>query len=151
MKTLNHKSTITFLEMACEGLTMGKVYIQVNINRTQARRFVGLCTGQPGSSFLNTRLNRVVSKGNLDECVFGGNYNSDNYQTCSIHNQVGIVLFKSHSERSGEFCICTNNGYKSWGNNIGQVKRGLEVVKSAAQLNDITQVTVVDCGVVVPL
>ncbi|KAK3878734.1 hypothetical protein Pcinc_008541 [Petrolisthes cinctipes] len=91
IKTLNPESTITFLEMAWKGLTRGRVYIRVSEDTTEDKQFVGLCTGQPGSSFLNTRAN------------------------------------------------------------IGQVESGLEVLEAAAQLNDITQVTVVDCGVVVPL
>ncbi|KAK3877799.1 hypothetical protein Pcinc_017529 [Petrolisthes cinctipes] len=151
IKTLNPKSTITFLDMAGEGLTRGRVYIRVSRDRPQARQFVGLCTGQPGSSFLNTRLNRVVNKGEQKECVFGGNYNSNDNRVNGLYTFVGTVSFKSHSEKSGEFGICTNSGYKSVGDVIGYVESGLEVLKEAVQLNDITQVTVVDCGVVVPL
>ncbi|KAK3871080.1 hypothetical protein Pcinc_023726 [Petrolisthes cinctipes] len=151
IKTLNPKSTITFLDMAGEGLTRGRVYIRVSEDETEARRFVGLCTGQPGSSFLNSRLNEVVDKGKLNECVYGGNYSFTNYKVHPIHYQVGIVSFTSLSEKHGEFCINTKNGYESSGAYIGQVESGLEVVKEAVQLNDITQVTVVDCGVVVPL
>ncbi|KAK3871101.1 hypothetical protein Pcinc_023747 [Petrolisthes cinctipes] len=151
IKTLNPKSTITFLEMAGEGLTRGRVYIRVSEDETEARRFVGLCTGQPGSSFLNTRLDEVVDKGKRNECVFGGNYSFTDYNPYPIHYQVGRVSFMSHSEKHGEFCINTKNGYESSGIYIGQVESGLEVVKAAVQLNDITQVTVVDCGVVVPL
>ncbi|KAK3866983.1 hypothetical protein Pcinc_027521 [Petrolisthes cinctipes] len=151
IKTLNPKSTITFLDMAGEGLTRGRVYIRVSRDRPQARQFVGLCTGQPGSSFLNTRLNRVWDKGGKEECVYGGNYNFNDYRVYGPYTFVGLVSFKSHSEKSGEFCISTNIGYKSVGAVIGQVESGLEVLKAAVQLNDITQVTVVDCGVVVPL
>ncbi|KAK3869118.1 hypothetical protein Pcinc_025548 [Petrolisthes cinctipes] len=151
IKTLNPESTITFLDMAGEGLTRGRVYIRVSKDTTQARRFVGLCTGQPGSSFLNTQLNRVVNKGKQRECVFGGNYSFNYDRIFPYITGAGTVSFKSHSEKSGEFCISTNGGYESVGAVIGQVESGLEVLKAAVQLNDITQVTVVDCGVVVPL
>ncbi|KAK3860142.1 hypothetical protein Pcinc_033793 [Petrolisthes cinctipes] len=151
IKTLNPKSTITFLDMAWEGFKRGRVYIRVSKDTTEARRFVGLCTGQPGSSFLNTRLNRVVNKGEQDECVFGGNYNFNDNRVYGTYTGVGRVSFKSDSEKSGEFCISTNGGYESFGDVIGQVESGLEVLKAAVQLRDITQVTVVDCGVVVPL
>ncbi|KAK3887946.1 hypothetical protein Pcinc_007968 [Petrolisthes cinctipes] len=151
IKTLNPKSTITFLDMAWEGLTRGRVYIRVSRDRPQARQFVGFCTGQPGSSFLNTRLNRVVNKGEQKECVFGGNYNFYDNIVYGPYTSLERVSFKSHSEKSGEFCISTNGGYESFGAYIGQVESGLEVLKAAVQLNDITQVTVVDCGVVVPL
>ncbi|KAK4308829.1 hypothetical protein Pmani_019506 [Petrolisthes manimaculis] len=92
IKTLIPKSTITFLEMAWEGVTRGRVYIRA-----------------------------------------------------------GSVSFKSDSEKSGEFRINTFCGHQSSGASIGHVESGLEVVKAAVQLNDIKQVTVVDCGVVVPL
>ncbi|KAK3890042.1 hypothetical protein Pcinc_005957 [Petrolisthes cinctipes] len=151
IKTLNPKSTITFLDMAWEGLTRGRVYIEVNEDTTDARQFVGLCTGQPGSSFLNTRLNRVWDKGGKEECVYGGNYNFNDELEDFYDNQEGDVTFKSHSEKSGEFGINTNIKDRSLGDVIGQVESGLEVLKEAVQLNDITQVTVVDCGVVVPL
>ncbi|KAK3879126.1 hypothetical protein Pcinc_016285 [Petrolisthes cinctipes] len=152
IKTLNPKSTITFLDMAWEGLTRGRVYIWVNEDTTEARQFVGLCTGQPGSSFLNTQLNRVWDKGGKEECVYGGNYNFNEELEHFLYDyQVGDVTFDSHSEKSGEFCISTNGGYESVGATIGQVESGLEVLKAAVQLNDITQVNVVDCGVVVPL
>ncbi|KAK3889809.1 hypothetical protein Pcinc_006205 [Petrolisthes cinctipes] len=151
INTLNPKSTITFLDMAWEGLTRGRVYIRVSVDITQARQFVGLCTGQPGSSFLNTQLNRVWDKGGQYECVFGGNYNFNDYSVRCLPFSVGLVTFKSNSEKSGEFCISTNRGYGYLDADIGQVESGLEVLKAAVQLNDITQVTVVDCGVVVPL
>ncbi|KAK3869137.1 hypothetical protein Pcinc_025538 [Petrolisthes cinctipes] len=151
IKTLNPESTITFLDMAWEGLTRGRVYIRVSVDITEARQFVGLCTGQPGSSFLNTRLNRVLYKGGQNECVFGGNYNFNDCIGFGTDDDVGRVTFKSNSEKSGQFCINTNNGYGYLGAVIGRVESGLEVLKAAAQLNDITQVTVVDCGVVVPL
>ncbi|KAK3869124.1 hypothetical protein Pcinc_025554 [Petrolisthes cinctipes] len=150
IKTLNPESTIAFLDMAWEGLTRGRVYIRVSEDRPQATRFVGFCTGQPGSSFLNTRLNRVVNKGRKEECVFGGNYNFNDNSVYGPYTSLERVSFKSHSEKSGEFCISTNR-YCAFGDYIGQVESGLEVLKAAVQLNDITQVTVVDCGVVVPL
>ncbi|KAK3892844.1 hypothetical protein Pcinc_003315 [Petrolisthes cinctipes] len=150
IKTLNPKSTITFLDMAWEGLTRGRVYIRVSKDTTEARQFVGLCTGQPGSSFLNTRLNRVWDKGGKEECVYGGNYNSNDNSVYGPYTSLERVSFKSHSEKSGEFCISTDR-YCAFGDVIGQVESGLKVLKAAVQLNDITQVTVVDCGVVVPL
>ncbi|KAK3868347.1 hypothetical protein Pcinc_025550 [Petrolisthes cinctipes] len=150
IKTLNPKSTITFLDMAWEGLTRGRVYIRVSKNTTQARQFVGLCTGQPGSSFLNTRLNRVWDKGGEEECVYGGNYNSNDNSVYGPYGGVGRVSFKSDSEKSGQFCISTDR-YCAFRAAIGQVESGLELVEAAVQLRDITQVTVVDCGVVVPL
>ncbi|KAK3875601.1 hypothetical protein Pcinc_010354 [Petrolisthes cinctipes] len=103
IKTLNPESTITFLEMAWKGLTRGRVYIRVSEDTTEDKQFVGLCTGQPGSSFLNTRLHRVLSKGEQSVCMFGGNYNFNDYSVHSYCNEVVIVSFKSDSERVVSF------------------------------------------------
>ncbi|KAK3880352.1 hypothetical protein Pcinc_015119 [Petrolisthes cinctipes] len=149
MKTLNPESTITFLEMAWNGLTRGRVYIWVNSDTTEARQFVDLCTGQRGSSFLNTRLTRVWNKGIPGECVFGGNYDSGVNRMLPSDSccDEDSVMFMSHTEESGEFIINTNGKSPKFGIVIGEVWCGLKVLEEVIQLSDITQVTVVDCGV----
>ncbi|KAK3888106.1 hypothetical protein Pcinc_007818 [Petrolisthes cinctipes] len=141
--------TLTFLDMAWSG-RRGKLYIWVNPNTTEARQFVDLCTGQRGSSFLNTQLTRVWNKGKAGECVFGGNYDSGVNKMLSSDGYCDDewrVMFMSHTDKSGEFIINTKGKSPIFGINIGFVYMGHTVLKKAAQLSDITQVTVVDCGV----
>ncbi|KAK3871088.1 hypothetical protein Pcinc_023734 [Petrolisthes cinctipes] len=148
VKRLNPNYTLTFLDMAWSGRRK-RVYIMVHTNTTEARQFVDLCTGQRGSSFLNTQLTRVWKKGKAGECVFGGNYDSGVNRMLSSDGYCGKgrVMFMSHTDKSGEFIICTNGQCQKIGIDVGRVWIGLEVLKEAAQLSDITQVTVVDCGV----
>ncbi|KAK3885506.1 hypothetical protein Pcinc_005569 [Petrolisthes cinctipes] len=148
VKRLKPNITYTFLDMAWSG-RRERVYIWVNPNTTEGRQFVDLCTGQRGSSFLNTRLTRVWNKGKAGECVFGGNYDSGVNRMLSSDGCCGerTVMFISHTDESGEFIINTNDKSPKFGIDIGTVLGGLKVLQEAAQLSDITQVTVVDCGV----
>ncbi|KAK3871077.1 hypothetical protein Pcinc_023723 [Petrolisthes cinctipes] len=148
VKRLDPFHTYTFLDMAWSGRRK-RVNIEVHTNTTEGRQFVDLCTGQRGSSFLNTQLTRVWNKGKAGECVFGGNYDSGVNRKLSSDGYCGerTVMFMSHTDKSGEFIISTNGQCQKFGIDVGCVWNGLEVLKEAAQLSDITQVTVVDCGV----
>ncbi|KAK3884667.1 hypothetical protein Pcinc_011081 [Petrolisthes cinctipes] len=148
VKRLNPTYNFTFLDMAWSG-RRERVYIQVNHNITEARQFVDLCTGQRGSSFFNTRLTRVWNKGKAGECVFGGNYDFGLKRMLSDGCcDEGTVMFMSHTEESGEFIINTNGKSPQFGIVIGYLwNSGLKVLQEVAQLSDITQVTVVHCGV----
>ncbi|KAK3871098.1 hypothetical protein Pcinc_023744 [Petrolisthes cinctipes] len=148
VKRLNPNYTVTFLVMAWSGRRK-RVYIRVHTDTTEGRQFVDLCTGQRGSSFLNTQLTRVWNKGKEGECVFGGNYDSGDNRMLSSDGYCGKgrVMFMSHTDKSGEFIISTNGQCQKIGIDVGRVCIGLEVLEEAAQLSDITQVTVVDCGV----
>ncbi|KAK3866387.1 hypothetical protein Pcinc_028082 [Petrolisthes cinctipes] len=141
--------TDTFLDIAWSG-RRERVNITVNSNTTEGRQFVDLCTGQRGSSFLNTQLTRVWSKGKAGECVFGGNYDSGVNRILSSDGYCGKgrVMFMSHTDKSGEFIISTKGHCQKFGIEVGYVwGGGLKVLREAVQLSDITQVTVVDCGV----
>ncbi|KAK3894631.1 hypothetical protein Pcinc_001609 [Petrolisthes cinctipes] len=149
VKRLFHNNAFTFLVMAWSG-RRERVNIGVNTKTTEGRQFVDLCTGQRGSSFLNTQLTRVWNKGKEGECVFGGNYDSGVNRMLSSDGYCyeGTVMFMSHTDKSGEFIINTNGKSSIFGSIIGEVYiNEVEVFKEAAQLSDITQVTVVDCGV----
>ncbi|KAK3883481.1 hypothetical protein Pcinc_012180 [Petrolisthes cinctipes] len=149
VKRLDPNHTYTFLDMGWSG-RRERVYIRVDSNTTEARQFVDLCTGQRGSSFLNTQLTGVWNKGKEGECVFGGNYDSgvNRMFPSDGYCDEGRVMFMSHTDKSGEFIISTNDKSPILGTIIGHVWfRELEGLKEAAQLSDITQVTVVDCGV----
>ncbi|KAK3887899.1 hypothetical protein Pcinc_008049 [Petrolisthes cinctipes] len=150
VKRMNPYCTNIFLDMAMSGRGE-RVYIQVYPDTTEARQFVDLCTGQRGSSFFNTRLTRVWNKRKVGECVFGGNYDSGVNRILSSDGYCGKgkVMFMSHTDKSGEFIINTNGNTPKFGIEIGCVFFGLKVLQEAAQLSDITQVTVVDCGVCV--
>ncbi|KAK3887062.1 hypothetical protein Pcinc_008834 [Petrolisthes cinctipes] len=144
IRRLEPNITYTFLEIAWSGRRK-RFCIKVKPNTTEARQFVDLCTGQRGSSFFNTRLTRV-----WNNCLIGGNYDYGvNRMMLPDISYEGRVMFRSHTDSSGEFIINTEGIIPKFGVDIGHVIKGLKVLQEVVQLCDTTQVTVVDCGVVV--
>ncbi|KAK8723558.1 hypothetical protein OTU49_011783 [Cherax quadricarinatus] len=145
-----------------------RLHIQLSGNTTLGRQFVLLCTGQhSGSSYLNTKLLEVENKGRPAECVYGGDYQYNNgkggapllshqddqqYQKSVSAGAVGSP-WSPGSHRSAQFYISTRDltGSRHWCRVFGKVVKGLDVVRAAVNHSDITEVTVVDCGVVLTL
>nr|XP_053650375.1 uncharacterized protein LOC128700925 [Cherax quadricarinatus] len=129
-----------------------------------------LCTGQQkqsGSSYLNTKLLWVWNKGQPGEFVGGGDYQYNNgeggapllpHQLDHRYQKSGSAgavwsRYDPCSNKSSQFCIITRDhtsGLK-WSGVFGKVVSGLDVVRAAVNHSDITEVTVVDCGVVLTL
>lgn len=158
---LNSSSTLTFLEMAWEGSTRGRVYIRVSPDTSRGRQFVLLCSGQRGPSYLNTCLHS--NKGNDRESVWGGDYECNNGkgktelldhpdEKYRKSGKCGTVASMWCKNKGGQFFITTRDRTDGgvWVYVIGEVENGLEVVREAANLSDIKQATVMDCGAVVP-
>nr|XP_053647554.1 uncharacterized protein LOC128699071 [Cherax quadricarinatus] len=134
----------------------------------RARQFVLLCTGQhSGSSYLNTKLFKLWNKDEPGEYVRGGDYQYNNgrggaalfshqddhqYQKSSSAGAVWSARWWG-SLQSAQFCITTRDltDGRQWYGVFGKVVKGLEVVKAAVNHSDITEVTVVDSGVVLTL
>ncbi|XP_069193473.1 uncharacterized protein [Procambarus clarkii] len=74
---LEPSCTLAFLDLGWAGSTRGRVTIQLTPDTPLARQFVLLCTGQRGHTYRNTKLLRVVNKGEPGECVGGGDYESN--------------------------------------------------------------------------
>ncbi|XP_069935988.1 uncharacterized protein [Cherax quadricarinatus] len=169
MEEMELSSSRVFLDLTWPGSTRGRLHIQLNTNNTSlARQFMLLCTGQhpSGSSFLNTKLLEVMEKGEPGECVRGGDYQHNdgrggrsllshqNYQR-QESGSAGAVWSWSEpwSSYSAQFVISTRErtGRGKWPYVFGEVVSGLDVVRAAVNHSDITEVTVVDCGVVLAL
>lgn len=165
VKALNPSSTLAFLEMAWAGSTRGRVYIRLSPDTSWGRQFVLLCSGQRGHSYINTSLLRVGNKGKHNEFVSGGDYEYNSgvggvslldHPDVKLResSKAGSVLIPGNKDVGGQFIITTRdttNYCSPWLEVIGDVEYGLEVVRKAVNLTDITQAFVVDCGVVVPL
>lgn len=172
MDRLDPVYTHAFLDLGWSGLTIGRVIIRLCSDTPRGKQFVLLCTGQLGPSYLNTRLFRVEDKGRFGERVFGGDYESnDGRGGASLLHPMGtgyeqagsegdVWSWTQESHRSAQFAISTKDfsvngsarlicltGYPCV---FGKVVKGLEVVKAAINHNSITEVSVVDCGVVLP-
>ncbi|XP_069192259.1 uncharacterized protein [Procambarus clarkii] len=163
---LDPSCTLAFLDLGWAGSTRGRVTIRLTPDTPLARQFVLLCTGQRGHTYRNTKLLWVWGKGRPGEYVVGGDYESNDGKGGAPllpdlqgqyreSGQAGAVLTRwgPGSQRSAQFAIITRgfqDGYQ-WSYVLGDVVSGLDVVRAAVNHSDITEVTVVDCGVVLPL
>ncbi|XP_069182313.1 peptidyl-prolyl cis-trans isomerase-like [Procambarus clarkii] len=163
---LESSCTLAFLDLGWAGSTKGRVTIRLTPDTPLARQFVLLCTGQRGHTYRNTKLLQVCDKGQPGEWVKGGDYESndgaggapllpDLQGRYRESRRAGAVLCCDDlgGPRSAQFFITTRDrqdGYL-WSHVFGDVVSGLDVVRAAVNHSDITEVTVVDCGVVLPL
>ncbi|XP_069937134.1 uncharacterized protein [Cherax quadricarinatus] len=168
LEALDHSSTLVFLDLAWPGSRSKRLHIQLSGNTTLTRQFVLLCTGQhSGSSYLNTKLLKVGYKGEPWETVSGGDYQYNNgeggapllsqqddhqYQKSRSAGAVGSPRLLG-SDQSAQFYITTRDRTDVilFPRVFGKVVKGLDVVRAAVNHSDITEVTVVDCGVVLTL
>ncbi|XP_069163397.1 peptidyl-prolyl cis-trans isomerase-like [Procambarus clarkii] len=166
MGVLEPSCTLAFLDLGWAGSTRGRVTIQLTPDTPLARQFVLLCTGQRGHTYRNTKLLQVWDKGEPGECVRGGDYESNDgrggapllpdlqgqYRGSGQAGAVG-AWYEPGDPTSAQFIIITrdNQDGDQWSDVFGDVVSGLDVVRAAVNHSDITEVTVVDCGVVLPL
>nr|XP_045590360.1 peptidyl-prolyl cis-trans isomerase B-like [Procambarus clarkii] len=163
---LEPSCTLAFLDLGWAGSTRGRVTIRLTPDTLLARQFVLLCTGQRGHTYRNTKLLRVGAKGQPEEWVEGGDYESNDGEggapllpDLQGHyrgaGRAGAVCawYDLGGPRSAQFVITTRDlqDDDGWLYAFGDVVRGLDVVRAAVNHSDITEVTVVDCGVVLPL
>ncbi|XP_069180690.1 uncharacterized protein [Procambarus clarkii] len=170
---LDPSCTLAFLDLGWAGSTRGRVTIQLTPDTPLARQFVLLCTGQRGHTFRNTKLLEVENKGHPGEYVVGGDYESNDGKGGAPllpdlqgqyrqSRQAGAVWSGSvvaawcwppGGPTSALFAIATrvHQAGPQWPYVFGDVVSGLDVVRAAVNHSDITEVTVVDCGVVLPL
>nr|XP_045619570.1 peptidyl-prolyl cis-trans isomerase H-like [Procambarus clarkii] len=163
---LDPSCTLTFLDLGWAGSTRGRVTIRLTPDTPLARQFVLLCTGQRGHTYRNTKLLGVMNKGQQWEYVVGGDYESNDgkggapllphlqgqYWESGRAGTVACAWPRALDKRA-QFIITTRerqDGLKFSGV-FGEVVSGLDVVRAAVNHTDIREVTVVDCGVVLPL
>ncbi|KAG0725650.1 Peptidyl-prolyl cis-trans isomerase [Chionoecetes opilio] len=152
-----------FLVLGWKGRPSRRVLIHLRTNNPGARQFLLLCTGQRGPCHNGTTLFAVGRERQPGEFVWGGDYERNNglggaallpdLDKCVYGESwmAGVVWGRWCDPAVGaQFGITT----KDWPGLtvpcvIGKVEVGLEVVQEAARHRPITEVTVVDCGVVV--
>ncbi|XP_045621709.2 uncharacterized protein [Procambarus clarkii] len=163
---MNPSCPLVFLDLGWAGSTRGRVTIQLKHDVGLSRQFVFLCTGQRGHTYLNTKLLKVVGKGEVGEYVYGGDYESNDGKggapllpniegaECKYWEsyKAGTVwpACNPQGARSTQFAITTidNNEWEMYSDIFGKVVSGLDVVREAVSHSKITEVTVVDCGIV---
>ncbi|XP_069161501.1 uncharacterized protein [Procambarus clarkii] len=163
---LEPSCTLAFLDLGWAGSTRGRVTIRLTPDTPLARQFVLLCTGQRGHTYCNTKLLEVGAKGQPWECVVGGDYESNDgmggapllpdlqgqYRR-SVRAGTVLCWCGPGDRKSAQFAIITRD--RQDGGQLpdvfGDVVSGLDMVRATVNHSDITEVTVVDCGVVLPL
>ncbi|XP_045583189.1 uncharacterized protein [Procambarus clarkii] len=165
---IDSTSALTFLDLSWGCSFRGRVYIRLIGNTVRGRQFLKLCTGEMGPSFHNSHFHRVWWKGLPGEHIWGGDYDQGNGSGGtsimeSTENEkshafgrkspviAGLVAGCYEKEKpSSLFRIYTKDD-KSADEEaaFGQVEYGLNVIDAALTQNNINDVVISDCGVVI--
>ncbi|KAG0692889.1 NK-tumor recognition protein [Chionoecetes opilio] len=154
-----------FLLLGWPGSAPRRVLICLSPDTPYGRQFLLLCTGQRGPCYNGTKLFMVMEEGEPGESVWGGDYEENNgaggaallpdldkgeYGKSCMAGDVGLGWYDPALGCGAQFLIITKDQPgRSLPGVFGKVVGGLEVVAEAAGHRPITEVTVVDCGVVV--
>lgn len=167
--TLNNGSVVVFMDLAWNGSTRGRIHILLSPATPLGQHFRILCSGDLGPSYAHSKFLKVVDKGNANERVKGGDYEHNDgsggaplTRGLNMHEKIyerkfvaGIVWARydvTDGPKSAQFVIGTGKGNNADVQNVfGQVQEGLDVVREAARQGDIGDVTITDCGIVLPL
>ncbi|XP_063868908.1 uncharacterized protein LOC135104985 isoform X2 [Scylla paramamosain] len=154
-----------FLDLAWPGSVARRVVVSLPKDTPRGRQFMLLCSGQRGACYANTRLFEVMNEGQPGECVVGGDYQTGDGRAGAAllphldqgdyweSGKAGTVWWwrwRDDPAHGAQFIIIARDMQRGsvWRGVFGQVVRGLEVVQEAARHRPITEVTVVQCGVV---
>ncbi|CAL4065667.1 unnamed protein product [Meganyctiphanes norvegica] len=163
---VNPTKTMAFLDVGWPG-NNGKVYIEVG-NTGRGKQFVMLTTGElgPSLSYRNTTMEGMGWKGQPGEWICGGNYDSKGAAPVVegltengeyVKPRIPGLVAGAHvlgSNKNAKFIIyARGQPQQKDGLGFGQVEgeKSLELVRAMAALDNIKDVRIVDCGVVLPL
>lgn len=163
---LDVSSTLTFLELSWGGNIRGKIYIRLLGNTIRGRQFLLLCLGEQGPSFKNSNFHRIWWKGLPGEHIWGGDYtqgdgsggagliqNYGNIQPAipAVPVNKGLVAGRYEKEKiSSIYRIYTKDAKDAKEEAaFGRVEFGIQLIESAMKHNNVKDVTISDCGVVV--
>lgn len=156
---------LVFLDLCWPRSKQQRVLIRLDPDTPMGRQFVLLCTGQRGPSYANTRLWGVGSKGLPGERLWLGDYersdgsggaallpnlNRGQYRKSGRAGALWGTWQWNGSARGAQFGITTRDKQDGgvWSDVFGEVVEGMDCLAAAIQHSDITEVNVVDCGVV---
>ncbi|KAK7015541.1 hypothetical protein SK128_028107 [Halocaridina rubra] len=169
IETLDTDTTTVFFDLSWEGQTQGRMFIQLAPSTPLAKHFRTLCTGDLGPSYLNTSILAVDNAGQSPTFVYGGDYSKNDgtggaplftgldpwdniYYRRPKSGAVSARFWDKNGPNIAQFAIKTSNvNNKLYARAVfGQVSEGLELINLAAKQNDIRQVKIEDCGVILP-
>lgn len=154
-----------FLDLVWPGSAPHRVVIRLSPNTSMGEQFVLLCTGQRGPCYRNTQLLDLLNKGQPGEWIVGGDYeNNDGTGGTALLPHFDMSKYQDLAKAGAVIRAFPTSGIVSKWNTwfgittracengpipaFGDVVEGLEGLRAAAQHSPITEVTVVECGVV---
>lgn len=166
---IDNGSALTFLDLSWGGQFRGRVYIRMTGKTTRGLQFVMLCTGEKGPSFLNSHFHRIWWKGLPGEHIWGGDVdkgdgsggmslignvdgNAKLAESCwKMPITAGLVAGRYETKNASSiFRIYTKDAKDAEEEAaFGRVEYGLQFIDAAVNWNNIKDVVVSDCGVVI--
>lgn len=160
----SHPPCLVFLDLSWPGTVHQRVLIHLNPNTPMGRQFLLLCTGQLGPSYARSTCEGVWAKGKPGERLYFGNYkSSDGKDGAALLPNLAKGYYKKSGHagtlfgtwqwngntRGAYFGILTRNRQDGkWSDVFGEVAEGMDCLAAAIKHCDVTEVTIVDCGVV---
>ncbi|CAL4095017.1 unnamed protein product, partial [Meganyctiphanes norvegica] len=159
-------SVTTFIDLAWPGHSPSRVYIKLYGSTDRAQQFLWLCTGELGPSYVNSKFDAVLNKGSPGEYIVGGNYEGMSSPSLIQNLTEGGVYLKPSNEglvtgvvmddstNNAKFGIyveeeSTSKNAVGFGQVVGE--KSMATIKLAAKYDNITEIVVTDCGIVLNL
>lgn len=155
---------LVFLDLCWPASMHQRVIIRLSPDTPMARQFVLLCSGERGPSYANTRLWGVGDKGLPGERLWFGDYENNDgtggaallpnlskgkYQKSASAGALWGTWQWGGRTRGAQFGITTRDRVGGvWSDVFGEVVEGMNCLRAAINHSDITEVIVVDCGVI---
>lgn len=161
---------LVFLDLAWPGMQSQRLHIRLNKDTALTRRFISLCLGLLGPSYCNTKFTQGENISNY-VIIWGGDITDQTATKDSVIPPVqaeqsdhcffidsGRVLVStdlSDPLKSSQFGIAIRSSTLKLAlahyHTLGRIESGLEVVEEAVTSNKVSDMTVVDCGIVITL
>ncbi|KAK3858273.1 hypothetical protein Pcinc_035529 [Petrolisthes cinctipes] len=166
---MNRSSTLAFLDLSWGGSKRGRVYVRLTGDTVRGRQFVRLCTGENNFCFRGTNFHRIWWKNMPGEHIWAGDYeNGDGSGGQTVSNTQGrqtptkigrlsqitegLVAGRYEKDNISSIFRIYTKGDKDKDVKeeaaFGQVEFGLDIIKEATTLKDITDVNIEECGIV---
>lgn len=164
MLTLFQLPSEVFLELSAGNRCLGRVYIQLWCHLRRAQHFQALCLGSLGPSYVGASF--VVSSQNQERETLDvqkymlpdGNTSNKVLMTdlewggrfAGPANE-GTIMGSYYGVDTHGFGICTRSHLGgTFQCPFGEVSSGMEVVRAAIRHEPVSEVTITDCGLVIP-
>ncbi|CAL4150138.1 unnamed protein product, partial [Meganyctiphanes norvegica] len=155
---------LTFLDVGWGGSSsMGRVYARMMGDTPRSNQYVWFCTGEKGPSYVNTVFCAHSNKGLPGEWLGIGDGRFtiplvSDLTTGSEYchpKEAGIIsavrMGEDNSCQNGKFGVTIKSSPGKSSVAFGRVESGLSIFELVAELGQINQASVIDCGIVIPL